>query len=91
MTERIISFNEPEYKRFKAVAAMLEAYSKHGAIYVVKDVYLDIGQDWMWTTICREGCQVLCPRDWKAIMSAETPEKLSSVITTIRSDKYFDD
>lgn len=94
MTERTIISTEPEYKRFVAVAAMLTAYSAHNAQYIVKDVYLDIKQNWMWTTICRRGwndCQVLCPRDWKLIMQAETPEQLAQIIELIRSDEYFKD
>jgi len=94
MTERTLEYNEKAYKNMVAVAKMLEALSEHDAQYIVKDVYLDFGQDWMWTTICRRGymeCQVLCPRDWKAIVSATTVQELADVVEVIRADEYFND
>ena len=91
---RTLDKNEEDYKRMEAVAKILTAYSTHGADYIVQGVYLDLGQDWMWTTICRKGyrdCQVLCPRDWEAITMAETPADLLKVVEVIRTDKYFND
>ena len=49
--ERVLMFEEQEYKNLQAVASMLTATSKNGYIYQVENVYLDFGQDWMWTTI----------------------------------------
>lgn len=94
MNYRVIQKNEPEYKNFQAVAAMLEALSPNGATYEVKDVYLDMGQDWMWTTIVRHGfreCQVLSPRDWAGIWCCSTADGLAFVVNQIRRDKYFAD
>ncbi len=94
MTERVIKPNEPYYKKLKAVAATLEMLSPNGASYIVEDVYLDYGQKWMWTTICRRGyhdCQILSPRDWNDIMCIETADDLALVIDHIRTDKYFAD
>lgn len=97
MTERIIRVDEPEYKKLKAVASALEMLSKNNASYVVRDVYLDFGQNWMWTTICRENCswelecQILCPRDWKAIMNIQTADELAEIVNVIRSGEYFND
>lgn len=94
MTERTLWNDEKAYKNMVAIAKMLEATSKHDAQYIVKDVYLDIGQDWMWTTICRRGyleCQVLCPRDWKRIVSADSIKELAEVAEVIKTDKYFGD
>ena len=92
--ERTLEKNDQGYKNLKAVAAMLEAFSKHGAAYEVTDVYLDMGQDWMWTTIYRKGymdCQVLCPRDWRAIVLANTVEELAEVVNVIRNGDFFHD
>lgn len=92
--ERTIDRNEQAYKNMEAVAKMLEAMSPNGARYTVKDVYFDFGQNWMWTTICREGyceAQVLCPRDWKAIITATTISELAAVAEEIRNDKFFGD
>ena len=92
--ERTLNVNEKAYKNMIAVAKMLEAFSKHEAEYMVQDVYLDFGQDWMWTTICRRGymeCQVLCPRDWKVIVNATTVQELSDVVEVIRNGEFFND
>ena len=94
MTERVIRINEPEYKKLKAVAAGLEMLSPNNARYVIKDVYLDFGQDWKWTTICRENyadCQILCPRDWQDIMVIENADDLALVIDHIRNNDHFMD
>ena len=94
MTERVIRADEPEFQKLTAVAAVLEALSPNKAKYIVKDVYLDFGADWMWTTICRRGfreCQVLSPREWKAIMEIKTADDLAEIVKEIRNDKYFGD
>ena len=92
--ERIIRNMEKDYKKLEMVAEMLQMMSPNNATYKVEDVYLDFGQDWMWTTICRYGfreCQVLSPREWKEIMIAETPQELAKIAEEIRNDKYFGD
>ena len=92
--ERTLQSNEQEYKNLKAVAAMLEALSAHGATYIVEDVYLDFGQKWMWTTILRKGfaeCQILSPRQWKMITTAEKLNDLVICVEDIMNDKYFMD
>lgn len=94
MSERVLTPDEKAYKNMQAVAKLLEAVSPNNARYVVTDVYFDFGQDWMWTTICRydyRECQVLCPRDWEAIVKAESITDLASIAVVIRADKYFTD
>ena len=91
---RVISPNTSEFEKLEAAAAMLEAYSPNNAVYCVEDVYFDFGQNWMWTTICRRGyneCQVLSPRDWELVITAETPAEIAEAVEVIRSDKYFGD
>lgn len=84
-----------EYKKLELVAGLLEFSSPNNAKYVVEDVYLDYGQGWMWTTICRKGyreCQVLNPRDWdNIIFNSTTIEDLVACVKEIRNDKYFGD
>lgn len=92
--ERKLNRGEQAYKNMEAVARMLEATSRNGAKYVVKDTFLDYGQGWEWTTICRRGfreCQVLCPRDWKTIFAAETIGDLAQAAETVKAGKYFND
>ena len=94
MVERVIKRDEREYSKLQIVADALTLYSKNKAQYIVEDVYLDLGQDWMWTTICRKGyseCQVLSPRDWKMIMSSESMSDLAMCIDEIRNNEYFND
>lgn len=93
-TERVIKVYEPEYSNFKAVAALLEATSPNGARYIVEDVYLDYGQNWMWTTICREGymdCQVLNPREWELVYMADSLDDLYKAAKEIKNGKFFND
>lgn len=92
--ERVINRTEKEYLKLELVAKSLEIDSPNNAKYIVEDVYLDFGQNWMWTTICRYGymeCQVLCPRDWENIMMAETAEELIDIVKDIRNGKFFGD
>ena len=92
--ERTLNRNEQAYKNMEAVAKMLEAFSANGAEYRVEDVYLDYGQDWMWTTICRRGyneCQVLNPKEWEQIVLAGTATELAQAVEAIRTGKWFRD
>ena len=94
MTERVIHTWEREFKKLQIVANALELASPNNAEYGIADVYLDFGQNWIWTTIVRYGykeCQVLNPREWKDIMNAETMEQFTTIVNEIRNDKYFGD
>lgn len=94
MGYRVIHETEPEYKKLQIVAQMLTYDSVHRAAYTVEDVYLDYGQNWMWTTICRigyAGCQVLSPREWEDIMNAQSLEELLKCVRDIQNDDYFMD
>lgn len=94
MTECTLERGTPEYQKLEAVAKILEILSPHRAAYVVRDVYLDFGSNWMWTTICREGyreCQILSPRDWKQIMFCETAQDIADAVQDIRNGDYFGD
>lgn len=93
MTERILNpiTDVDFYERLEAVASILTAYSPHKAEYIVKDTYLDYGQDWKWTTIIRykyNECQILYPRDWQRIIKADTMEKLFDIVKDLVNDKY---
>lgn len=89
-----IRSTESGYDKLKAVASVLTAFSKNKATYVVRDVYYDLGLDWMWTTICREGyrdCQILSPRQWEEILLSNSPEELFECVKDIQEGKYFND
>lgn len=94
MQPTIIKVFDPDYTKLCAVAKVLEAFSPNNNTYLVEDVYFDYGQDWEWTTICRNGytsCQILSPRQWENILMSESPEELFKCIEDIRNDKYFND
>lgn len=94
MQPKVIAYGTEDYKSLEAVAKLLEVMSPHGAIYEVRDVYFDYGQDWMWTTICRKGwreCQVLSPREWEDILFAENIGELAQAAENIRNGKWFAD
>lgn len=92
--ERTLRREEQGFKNLCAVAAMLTALSPNDANYVVRDVYLDYGQDWMWTTILRRGykeCQVLNPREWENVVLANSLDDLTACVDDIRNGKWFGD
>lgn len=94
MNPTTIKVNEFGYKNLVAAAGMLAAFSKNNARYVVRDVYFDLGQNWMWTTICREGyndCQVLSPREWENIIFSTNVNELAEAVKDIQNGKYFSD
>jgi len=95
MGERTLERTERAYLKMELVAKALELASPNGAKYRVEDVYLDYGQDWMWTTIVRHGykeCQVLNPREWEDIVFyADDAHALATVVDNIRADKFFGD
>ena len=94
MKYRVINPAEFTYLKFELVADMLKFDSKHNADYIVQDVYLDLGQDWMWTTICRVGyreCQVLSPREWEDIVNSNSLEELVRCVRIIQNGEYFGD
>lgn len=94
MQPKTLKVYDHEYKNLLAVAAVLQATSKNKARYLVEDVYFDLGQDWAWTTICREGymdCQILSPRQWEDIICANTVEDIFKCVNDIKGGKYFND
>lgn len=85
-----------EYKKLAFVKDklnMLSAFNYKSYFYKVKDVYFDLGQNWMWTTICcdcikysdhgntaRESSyQILSPRDYDRILEAESTRELDDI------------
>ena len=101
MTERIIkNYGDDKcfYARLTALADLLNLNAiENGSDshYWVDETYLDYGQDWMWTTILKRSkwgnVQVLCPRDWKALMD-QTVNPASAVVTAyglVTNGKYF--
>ena len=95
---RIVKPNEPEWKKLTAAAKIMESFSKSNARYDVEETYLDFGQNWKWTTIIRHkeddcwgGVQVLSPRNWEEIVTAETNDQLSEAVDRVMHDKYYND
>ena len=94
MDPHCIRRTESGYDKLNAVANVLTTFSKNNATYVVRDVYFDLGLDWMWTTICREGyrdCQILSPRQWEGILLSNSAEELFECVKDIQEGEYFND
>lgn len=94
MNPRVFEWRTRQYKNLEAVAKMLEALSPNEAIYEVENVFFDFGQNWMWTTIVRYRhmeCQVLTPKEWNEVISAETVEDLANAVNDIRNGDWFGD
>lgn len=94
MNPHCIRRTESGYDKLNSVANVLTTFSKNNATYVVRDVYYDLGLDWMWTTICREGyseCQVLSPREWEDIIFSSNVNELAKAVEDIQNGKYFND
>jgi hypothetical protein len=92
MNPKVVERDSREWRNLQAVAKLLEAESPNGATYDVREVYFDLGQDWMWTTIVRRGfydCQVLCPRDWNSILAATSISDLANLAELIREEPDF--
>ena len=94
MNIRTINKSEKEYTKLEFVAKALQIVSPNNIKYQVEDVYFDLGQDWMWTTIVSYGsweCQILNPREWENIMLADDLQDLLTIVENIRNGKYFGD
>ena len=91
LNPRIIEQSEKCYKNLEAVAKLLEATSKNNWKYEVRDIYFDFGQNWLWTTITCPTCQVLNPKEWEQIVTANSVEEFAKIVKDIQSDVYFQD
>ena len=91
--ETVLTPNMPEYKYIEAVTNQLNELSNGKVQYYIDDVYLDAGQDWMWTTIIAKSksnlahtWQVLSPKQWLDIVNGKPTDE---VVKEIRSGEYF--
>lgn len=84
------SSSSNEYKALEAVAAILNSTCTNGYTFIVDDVYFDLGQNWMWTTIVAEKnddfYQVLCPRDHGLITENICWTRMSQAVGNIIND-----
>lgn len=80
-----------EYNNLKLAAYILEKTSPNSHTYTVKNTYLDYGQDWSWTTIIDETAeaQILNPKEWKKLISANSTREVDEIVDEIKNDKYF--
>ena len=94
---RRVKIGSDEEKKLVAVAKILEAVSPNNYDYKVEVTYFDYGQDWVWTTIvCHNymkdrSWQVLNPKEWEHIITAETIADLCVIAEHITKDEYFID
>lgn len=93
--ETVLTPNMPEYKYMEAVTNQLNELSNGKVRYYIDDVYLDAGQDWMWTTIIAKSksnlartWQVLSPKQWLDIVNGKPTDE---VVKEISSGDYFNE
>ena len=90
-------FDTEEFKKLEKLAGILEKASPGGCAYVVDVTYLDLGQDWKWTTIIaydrsyQRSWQALDPAMYKRVLKAETPEDYLRLAIEYFNDKYCPD
>lgn len=79
-----------EYYSLKEFAELLTKNSPNKEIYIVGDCYLDIGQNWMWTTILNKtkGYQAICSSEWFDIVNRED---FNTILNDWLNDKYNPD
>lgn len=88
--ETVLKINTPEYRYMRDVVKKLNELAAPGYTYRLDDVYLDAGQDWVWTTIVQDGgwasVQILNPKQWLDIVNGKPTDE---VVKEIRSGEYF--
>ena len=87
---KILEREDRAYKNMEAVCALLNAVCRTDTTYRVDVTYFDYGQNWKWTTIINSlGVQILSPREWEQIVTAETVLELAQIVDAIRKDRFF--
>ena len=88
--ETVLKINTPEYRYMRDVVKKLNELAAPGYTYRMEDVYLDAGQDWVWTTIVQNGgwasTQILNPKQWLDIVNGKPTDE---IVKDIRSGEYF--
>lgn len=91
-TERVLLYGTSEFWKMRTTAELLNTFTTKNVEYTVEDTWLDYGAKWAWTTIIENNneedaifptCQILTPRQWKQIVSAETPSELATIAEEI--------
>lgn len=88
--------DDKEYTALTAAADLLTVGSPHGTTYTVGDVYFDLGQGWMWTTIIAtrtdgSSWQALDPREHSLITDIGTVESIFQAVEAVRNSKWNPD
>lgn len=79
---KIYERGSKEYKALEAAAALMSALDPK-TDYYVQTVYFDLGQDWMWTTVCADSgttYQALCPRDHELITDVGNLDAITQAV-----------
>lgn len=86
--ERVIAPTEPEYKKLQVAVDVFNKNSDEE--YVLRNVYLDYGADWMWTTVCKKNkpVQMLDSKDWLDIMNSNSDEEIEKVVKQALTRTY---
>lgn len=91
MQPKVLEMDSNEYFRLEMLCKMLNRDSPNRCYYKIDNIYFDIGQDWMWTTIVNKtiGCQILSPRQWEDVILDKVDIEL--IEDEIFTDKFSQD
>ena len=85
-----------QYKALQSAARILTSESPTGAQYYVDDVYFDVGQGWMWTTIIAkrsngDSWQALNPHEHSMITDDGSHAAILEAVRSVQKDKFNPD
>lgn len=91
MQPKILINDTNEYFRLEMFCKILNRDSPNKCHYEIEDIYFDVGQDWLWTTIVNKtkGCQILSARQWESIILDKVDIEIME--EEIFTDKYSQD
>lgn len=81
---KVLEKDSNEYFQLKVACQIFEELTED-MCFKVEDIYFDMGQNWMWSTIVayndRDGSsfQALNPRDWKEIINDATNSQIRNI------------
>lgn len=93
MKKEVLKGTSKEFKKLDLMAKVLTGMSATGTVYFVGNTYLDLGQDWMWTTIIAhtpngDSYQALSPREWEEVLLCESMVEMAQIAEEHFEDKY---
>lgn len=80
----ILDGDSNEYFQLKVTCQILYELTEN-MVFKIEDIYYDLGQDWMWTTVVaynlKDGGSFQClnPREWAEIINDATNSRIRGI------------